>query len=300
MREVSDPQGTAEEPAVRSTPQRTVAEEWALVLAAEGLAASIRHTGTGFAVCVPAVQAEAAAVALAAYDRENIAGTVSDEPVHEKLRDSHGVVAAAVALSLLAFFSTTGPRNPSVSWFAAGSADAGRILEGELWRSLTALCLHADLGHVVANALFGGLFLAAACSGFGAGLALALTLLAGAGGNLANAVLQGPGHVSVGASTAVFGAVGLLAGRGMAQRLRRGGHKLRVWVPIAAGLALIAMLGTGERTDIWAHLLGFLAGCLLGVPASLACPRPPGTAAQWALGAGALGAVLYSWQLALA
>ncbi len=147
--------------------------------------------------------------------------------------------------------------------------------------------------------MFGGLFLAAVCSGFGAGLALALTLLAGASGNLANAVFQGPDHVSVGASTAVFGAVGLLAGRGMAQRLRRGGHKLRVWVPIAAGLALIAMLGTGHRTDVWAHLFGFLAGCLLGVPASLACPRPPGSTAQWALGAGALGAVLYAWKLAL-
>ena len=164
---------------------------------------------------------------------------------------------------------------------------------------MTALCLHADLGHVVANALFGGLFLAAACSGFGSGLALALTLLAGGIGNVANAVFQGPGHASVGASTAVFGAVGLLAGRGLAQRLRRGGRRLRVWVPIAAGLALIAMLGTGERTDVWAHLFGFVAGCLLGVPASLAWPRPPDAAVQWTLGAAAVGAVLYAWKLAL-
>jgi membrane associated rhomboid family serine protease len=219
--------------------------------------------------------------------------------VDEKLRGSHRAVAAAASLSLLAFFSVTGPRNASVAWFSAGTADSARILDGELWRSVTALCLHADLGHVVANALFGGLFLAAACSGFGSGLALALTLLAGGMGNVANAVFQGPWHASVGASTAVFGAVGLLAGRGLAQRLRRGGPRLRVWVPIAAGLALIAMLGTGERTDVWAHLFGFVAGCLLGVPASLAWPRPPDAAVQWTLGAAAVGAVLYAWKLAL-
>jgi membrane associated rhomboid family serine protease len=276
-----------------------VAEEWALVLAAEGLAPSIRHTAAGFAVCVPSAQDAAAAAALAAYERENVGGASREVVVDEKLRDSHRAVAAGASLGLLAFFSVTGPRNASVGWFAAGTADAARILEGDLWRCVTALCLHADLGHVVANALFGGLFLAAACSGFGAGLALALTLLAGSIGNLANAVFQGPGHASVGASTAVFAAVGLLAGRGLAQRLRRGGHRLRIWVPIAAGLALIAMLGTGARTDVWAHLFGFVAGCLLGVPASLACPRPPGHAAQWTLGALSVGGILYAWRLAL-
>ena len=44
-------------------------------------------------------------------------------------------------------------------WFEGGSADSTRILAGELWRSVTALCLHADVGHVASNALFGALFL---------------------------------------------------------------------------------------------------------------------------------------------
>jgi membrane associated rhomboid family serine protease len=294
--EATDPAG---ESAVRSTRRRPLAEEWALVLAAEGLAPSIRHGAAGFAVCVPSAEQSAAASALAAYERENVHAQAGDPPSDQPLRDSHLIVAAAASFAMLAFFATTGPRNAGVDWFAAGSADAARILDGELWRTLTALCLHADLGHVVANALFGGLFLAAVCSGFGPGLALALTLLAGSTGNLANALFQGPEHVSVGASTAVFGAVGLLAGRALALRLRRGGRRLHLWVPIAAGLALIAMLGTGERTDVWAHLFGFVAGCLLGVAASLACPRAPRSPVQWALGGGSAGVVLYGWKLAL-
>jgi membrane associated rhomboid family serine protease len=295
----SDDDGADERP-VRTTPHRAAAEEWALVLASEGLAASIRHTGSGFAVSVPAAHLEAATTALETYERENVAGGAPGATVRDELRDSHLLAAATVSLALLGFFSVTGPRGPSVFWFQVGSADSAEILRGELWRSVTALCLHADLGHVVANALFGGLFLTAVCSGFGIGFGLALSVLAGAAGNLANALFQGPDHVSVGASTAVFGAVGLLAGRGLAQRLRRGEQRFGIWVPIAAGLALVAMLGTGERTDIWAHLFGFVAGGLLGVPATIAFRPRPGVAAQYALAAAALGLVLWCWRLALA
>ena len=105
--------------------------------------------------------------------------------------------------------------------------------------------------------------------------------------------------MAVGASTAVFGAVGLLAGRGVAQRLRRGELGLRIWVPLAAGLALIAMLGTGERSDIWAHGFGFLAGSFLGVPASLANLERGGPRLQWAALVLALVLLVQSWRLGL-
>ncbi len=209
------------------------------------------------------------------------------------------LTAGLVSALLLAFFAVTGPRNASTRWFEVGSADSTLILAGELWRSVTALCLHADVGHVVANALFGALFLTAVSTGFGPGLGIALTLLAGAAGNVANAIFQGTDHVSVGASTAVFGAVGLLAGRAAADRLRKGGNRVAIWIPAAAGLALIAMLGTGARTDIWAHLLGFLMGGFLGMPAGLAWPNRPGLRFQTAALAAAAVAMLWCWRLAL-
>jgi membrane associated rhomboid family serine protease len=128
---------------------------------------------------------------------------------------------------------------------------------------------------------------------------LLLTVAAGAGGNLANAIFQGPGHASVGASTAVFAAVGLLGGRGVAQRLRRGELGFRLWIPLSAGLAIIAMVGTGERTDIWAHLFGFLTGGFLGIPASLAWPRRASPLIQSVCAIAGIGILLEAWRLVL-
>lgn len=286
---------------LRVDPDRALVEEWCLVLTAEGLSPAIAHTSAGFAVLVPPDELDAAGRALGSYELENppkLRDRAASPGHHDKIGELERFGAGLVSLAMLAFYGVTGPRNAAVDWFAQGSADSARILDGELWRTATALCLHADLGHVVANALFGAVFLAAVCGGFGPGFGIALTLLAGAGGNLANAIFQGPDHSSVGASTAVFGAVGLLAGRAVAHRVQRGELGLRSWVPIAAGFALIAMIGTGERSDIWAHLFGFLTGGFLGIPASLAWPKP-----GWPVQLGTLAlsgvALLYAWQRAL-
>jgi len=283
------------------TRERKQAEDWALVLAAEGMRPRIRHSQSGFGLWVPSAETARASRALASYEAENAS---QGEPIEEEEEETAGQAARLAGLTasmaLLAFFQVTGPRDPAVDWFARGSADAERILSGELERTVTALCLHADLGHVLGNAVFGALFLGAAFRGFGVGLGALLVLLAGATGNLSNALLQAPHHISVGASTAVFGAVGLLSGRAAARRLRRAKGGLHAWVPLAAGVALIAMLGTGQRSDVWAHLLGFAAGGFLGIPATLALPSRPGPVAQCLAAGAALAALVYCWKLALA
>ncbi len=287
------------EAVVRVTRAREAAGEWALVLVAEGLHPRIDYTAAGFVVCVPVDEAPAAEDALARFESENAGDAPAAPEARETIGEVERFAAGVVSLAMLAFFAVTGPRSPQVVWFARGSADGARILDGELWRTVTALCLHADLTHVAANALFGAIFLAAVCAGFGPGLGIALTLAAGVVGNLANAFFQGPDHLSIGASTAVFGAVGLLGGRSGVHRIRRGDLGLHPWVPIAAGLALIAMLGTGERSDLSAHLFGFGAGGLLGAAATLGWPRRPGPGAQAAALALALAILLASWHLAL-
>ena len=285
---------------IRTTADRRRADEWSLVLFSQGIEHAVRAEPGGIAVFVDPTNAEIALRALDAYELENPAVSGSSAHPPDAIGELDRFVGGALAALLVAFFVTTGPRNPDVVWFAEGSADAARILTGELWRTVTSLCLHADLGHVVSNALFGALFVSAVCAGLGPGVGLALILAAGASGNLANAIFHGPGHVSVGASTAVFGAVGLLAGRAMAQRIRRGEGGLRLWVPIAAGLALIAMLGTGERSDVWAHGFGFLAGGFLGLPASLAWPKRASPGLQFLAFALALAVLVECWRLGLA
>ncbi len=287
----------ASEISLRVTHNRHLAEEWELVLVAEGLSPKVWRTHDGFVLGVPAEEAERAAAALSAYESENPPEPQKgDEPVGS----AQLLAGLAVAGALLAFFSVTNVHNPTVPWFERGSADVERILLGEIWRTVTALTLHKDLGHAVANAIAIALFLSAVCGTLGLGLGYALVLLAGAGGNLLNALLQGSLHISVGASTSVFGAVGVLGGLGVARRRRTGMRGRRAWLPIAAGFAILAMLGTGgQRVDLWAHLLGFLVGGVLGILVAFVVPRPPGIRIQWTLGSAALAVVIYCWTLAL-
>jgi membrane associated rhomboid family serine protease len=134
----------------------------------------------------------------------------------------------------------------------------------------------------------------------GPGVGIWLVLLAGAAGNALTAFAYGAHHVSVGASTATFGAVGILAALQFAARRRRPWTRRRAWVAIGAGLALLGMLGTGAGTDIPAHLFGLLAGCALGVGAALVLRRPSRRTVQWSLALAAAAFVAGSWWLALA
>jgi membrane associated rhomboid family serine protease len=83
--------------------------------------------------------------------------------------------------------------------------------------------------------------------------------------------------VTIGASTAVFGALGLLVSLDFLARWRAP-HTRSRWqlvLPLGAGLALLAFLGSGgedaerERIDYMAHFWGFVAGVVLGAVAAL-------------------------------
>jgi membrane associated rhomboid family serine protease len=160
---------------------------------------------------------------------------------------------------------------------------------------VTALTLHADAAHLLGNAVGCAVFVTAVLRLLGPGLGGWLVLLAGAGGNALNALVHGARHSSIGFSTAVFGAIGILGGL---QFGRKRGQR-RAWLAIAGALGLLAMLGTSERTDILAHLFGLLVGLVLGLAAGVAVPRPPGAAAQWTLAAGAVAVLAGSWLLAV-
>ena len=278
------------------TSNRRQADEWALVLVSEGVPVAVQRESDGYSLRVRDSDTLRAMSILDLYALENLPPpAVEVEPHHP------GAFNAALSAmgTLLIFFMVTGARDDSVRWFDRGSADAAQILSGELWRTITALTLHADLGHVLGNVVAGTLFVTPLGRSLGPGLAILLVLVAGAGGNFVNAILHGTAHSSVGASTSVFVAVGLLGGRGVVRRGRTGARGHRRWAPFAGGLALLAMLGTGPRADLGGHLFGLLVGVGLGILVALAIRRPPSTAMQWLLGATAVLAVLYSWGLAL-
>jgi membrane associated rhomboid family serine protease len=288
----------ASETPLRQAPSREVAEEWALVLLSAGVSVRVRGSREGVSLSVAPELSERAEAILAAYEREN---PVAEEPAAAPVAAGlHGSSGLGLAAALIAFHLVTGPRDPSLPWFERGSADAERILAGELWRPLTALTLHADFAHVLGNALIGGFFVAALCGSVGPGVGFALLLAAGTGGNLLNAVFYTSRHVAVGASTAVFGAVGILVGLGVARRQRLGFASRRAWAPLAAGLGILAMLGAGGgRTDLWAHLFGLLTGAVIGLLASRRLLRPPGVWIQGGFGILGAALVLGCWWAAL-
>ena len=284
---------------LRVTSDQRLAEEWELVLLAQGLSPSLsRNLDGAIVLSVPQENVEKSRAALLAYENEN-PPKIADG--REPLGFADSFAASAVAgLLILAFFSVTVMSNPTLAWFERGSADAQKILDGELWRTVTALTLHADVAHAFSNAFALALFLGAVSSVLGTGLGCAVILLTGAGGNLANAFLHGSPHVSVGASTAVFGAVGVLGGLGVVMRRTGALSRRRAWLPVAAAFALLGMLGTGGgRVDVWAHLFGLLVGGILGVLIALIAPRPPGLGIQWACGGTAVAMLIYCWTRAL-
>ena len=170
-------------------------------------------------------------------------------------------------------------------WADLGTADSRAILHGELWRTLTALTLHADPGHLFANLATGLVFAWALLPLLGSGWTWLGLILSGAMGNALNALShRGGEHFSIGASTAVFGGLGMLVGWQVIAAIQRHQgrrhHPLRIReiaLPLAAGLALLAYLGVGgdglHNVDVMAHGFGMLSGILLG--AILAWSRLP-------------------------
>lgn len=265
------------------------AEAWALTLAASGLSCRLEEVDGRWAVVVSADDAARAGEALDAYDDEN-------RPAPAAATEEYGAtwLGPIVAVALVVFFFVTGERNDN-RWFERGSADAAAMLRGEWWRAITALTLHADLAHVGANAAFCALLANAVGRALGPGIGGWLLLVAGALGNALTAWVHGGGHVSVGASTSVFAAVGALAALAAGHRVR---PSRRAWMVIAASLALFGLLGTAKGADVLAHAFGLVAGGALGLLAAR-LPLVRSRIAQALLVALALAAVTVAWRIAL-
>src|SRR5579862_1303512 len=136
------------EPPLRVAADHRTVEEWALALTSAGIDFSIAETAQGAELYVAANDRTRAAGVLAAYDAEN--RPLEPQPA-EHDGSSYGAYVAAVLLA--AFFSVTGPRDAGRQWFDRGAASGARIAQGEIWRTVTALTLHADAVHILGNAI---------------------------------------------------------------------------------------------------------------------------------------------------
>jgi membrane associated rhomboid family serine protease len=166
---------------------------------------------------------------------------------------------------LILFYTITGPWFSGNPWFQAGAIDSKAILEqGQWWRLITALTLHADQTHLVGNCVIGGVMVHLLCKTTGYGMGWLTLILSGMAGNLLNISLRDVPHYSVGFSTAVFAAIGIFCGRQLNNRASSFIRQLLL--PLGTGAGLLAMLGSeGQRTDFGAHLFGLGCGLICGL-----------------------------------
>ncbi|MFP4284806.1 MAG: rhomboid family intramembrane serine protease [Desulfovermiculus sp.] len=277
--------------------------DWSLVLWAMHIPHRVHSDKASFGLCVARDKAQTAQEQIALFESENTDKITCPEPerAEEGSAESvfwvlmgvaiwHGVTHQQVHILGLDF----------IEWIELGRVDGRAILEhGQWWRVLTSLTLHSGPEHLLSNLVFGGLFLVLLSRMLGGGLAWLLTVISAGLANGLNVLVQGTGHLAIGGSTAVFAALGLVIG------FQKPGRKRwsEAVAPVGAGLVLLAWLGTGgERTDVGAHVFGFLVGLAVGVSIVKAGQwnaGNPGQKPQFYCGLCALAVIVSAWGAAI-
>lgn len=279
--------------------RRRACEERQLVLLAVGVVAELVPGESEFLLQVDAQDAVYAARHLAQYESENRAPPPPPPPPYLHPHAWVGCVLYVVTLVGVAY--AVGNGLVRLDAFDLGTLDCARVQAGEWWRAWTALTLHLDGPHLAANLGAGVWFGYLAARQTGVGTAWFLTVTGAALANLAEGLSGPPEHSAVGASTAVFTALGLMSAYSWRERFHLPQHWGRRWAPLVAGVILLGWTGSaGEGTDLVAHLAGFTTGVLLGVAAATgASRRSLERVPQWLTGAAALAEIAVAWGFAL-
>jgi membrane associated rhomboid family serine protease len=273
--------------------------EYGLVLEARGIVYErIESDGTWLLMVAPSL-AEAAADELGRYSLERAVRREAAAPFVPFSGSAVGAAVYAFVLILVAYCA--GIEAFGVDWLGAGALESKTGAAQEWWRAVTALTLHLDQEHLLGNLLFGIGIGVLTGRMFGPGCAWLGILLSGTAANFVDMLVSPFGHRAVGASTAVFAALGLLAGFGWGERRDLRDRRFYRWAPLFAGVCLLALLGAGsEHVDVLGHLLGFMTGTTVGwIFARAGLPRTRSVAFQLTTGAIAAALLGAAWFLAL-
>jgi rhomboid protease GluP len=272
------------------------AMEWGLVLASQGIEAVIDHSDAGWALRVNWRDFDRAQAAVRQYRLENRAWQWKQPLPETGLLFHWGSVGWVAAIVAVYYWSTV--QFPGIK--STGILDSEKVSQGQWWRVWTAITLHENMSHLMANATTGFILMGLAMARYGAGVGLLAAFLAGAVGNVAGLLIYSQPHQSLGASGMVMGALGLVTAQSFSswRKYRLGGRFL--FRAFAAGVMILVLIGFSPDSDVVAHVGGFVAGAIFGCGLGYAAP------ARWQSGpvnAGAFLALtallLATWRLAL-
>ena len=282
---------------LRRARDRRVLADAVLVLEAMRIPHRMEYHSRMWRLEVPSGHEANARAELDRYDAENRQLPPHRPKVHRFDNGWAGVLGYLVVIWLLP--NLEGWAAFGWDWRESGVMNAELVREGQWWRTVTALTLHADLGHIAGNSFFGALFGIFLGRYLGSGLGWLLVVVGASLANLANAWLQTPPFVSLGASTATFAVLGLTGTFVWRRGYLRGRNWRQSFAPLFAAIALLVYTGVGGvRTDIMAHFLGFAAGAVGGVLAATYDIRRLGRSGQWIAGALTIWLVGYAWMQA--
>jgi rhomboid protease GluP len=268
-----------------------------LVLTSSGIVYTVRKRGKGWNIIVDKEDHEKALTAVKGYfdDNPDVLVTNDDTGLKYPKTFTGFYVAFILLVSHIAVFMSG-----DVSAFhkACGSS-ASDVLHGELYRAVTSLMLHSGALHLVGNMAGIAIFGTCVCLITGQGVGWMMIVLSGILGNLLNAFFYKTGHLSIGASTAVFGAIGILAGYNFLSKFRSPDQRIKAWLPLGGGLALLGLLGSGKNSDIGAHFFGFVFGILLGVFYAYLIKYPLPKKYQVNCSVISFCVIVFSWMIAL-
>ena len=273
-----------------------------LVLRSVGIEAEMRHFDGDWLLLVAEEDWENSVEQLREYHDENTAAAVQ---ANERVTTQYGGAVAGVvvyAICLIMFAMLDFQSLYEIQWRSSGSSQSGRVVAGETWRVVTALTLHADVEHLAGNLVFGGLFGLIAGRVLGGGVAWLAIVLAGGLGNYINAMVQAAEHNSIGASTAVFASLGLTVAHALRHRAADRVSRLKRWSPLIAGVVLFGFTGIGgERTDVLAHVTGFVSGLIVGwIGSALPAKTLSNRSVQTICATAAVGLVVIAWVIGVA
>jgi|SaaInlStandDraft_4_1057021.scaffolds.fasta_scaffold26555_2 rhomboid protease GluP len=290
-------------------PDESLVLPWLAVLSSARVPYTVESDERGWAAWVPVPDVARAEAELREYRLANRDWPPPNVPLALSGGDADAATLASlgVAFGLVLFHRYTGSYSASAELFSVGSAEASRIVAGEWWRTLTALTLHSDAGHVLANSLCCVAFGRSVCRQLGTGVGWGLIGVTGAVANGLTALSVPAGRTAIGASTATFGALGILAGLQLVRNVQHHGLARRswgrVWLPLGAAAGLLALLGTSARSDLFGHLWGIVVGggvgLVLGAVAACCGVGIGGALVQLSAGVGCVVLFVGAWWAAL-
>jgi membrane associated rhomboid family serine protease len=276
---------------------RHTAEVYSLVLTAQNIAHRSVIDTTGWIILVKEHQLSHAREQIETYLKENPEKRYNSNLITSLPDRNYSMLWIAMVLTAIHLAAGAGiEKKILIEHLGALSEE---ILNGKLFRCATALTLHSNIAHLFSNLAGLLLFGTVLCQRVGTGSGWILILFGGSCGNFLNALFYQSGHLSIGASTAVFSTLGSLSAFSAQKQIQTANQKLGLFLPIGGGMALLAFLGANPQTDILAHLFGFGMGFFLAVFWAWIFPKKLSNKNQWALSGLSFGLMTACWFVGL-